>query len=297
MLKPTPAVARATRILDFMATRPYESFTLTELAGVLQISPTSALAILHALEAAGYVRRHPVQKTYVLGPALLVLGDGARAHHRLLDTGIAEIELIADETHAECSIGIAAGDDVLIVALAGRPAVDVADVRVGERVPFRPPWGAALVAWRDEADVERWIRRAQPTVELERHLRDALAAVRSRGYSIARESDVRMRFGTAMRRLVDHPDERLDDDATEQLFTELARGQIVELRDGEPVNVISAPVFDSHGDVVMQLSLQGFPMDLSAGQVHALGERLRAGSLAISRRASVAPARRASATS
>ena len=53
MLKPTPAVARATRILDVMATRPFESFTLTELAAAVQISPTSALSILHALEAAG----------------------------------------------------------------------------------------------------------------------------------------------------------------------------------------------------------------------------------------------------
>jgi DNA-binding IclR family transcriptional regulator len=297
MLKPTPAVARATRILDFMGARAYESFTLTELAVAVQISPTSALAILHALEAAGYVRRHPVQKTYVLGPALLVLGDGARAQHRLLDAGIAEIELIAAETEAECSIGVVAGADVLIVALAGRPAVDVADVRVGERIPFRPPWGATLVAWRGDAEIDGWIRRAQTTPELERHLRDALAAVRHRGYSITGESDARMQFGTAMRRLVDDPAERLDDEATERLFAQLVRGQIVELREGDPVIVISAPVFGSGGDVVMQLSLQGFPTNLPAAEVHALGERLRAGALAISRRASAAPARRASAVS
>ena len=84
MLKPTPAVVRSTRLLDFMATRPYEAFTLSELAAAIEISPASALAILHALEAAGYVRRHPVQKTYVLGPALLVAGVLGNLTDRLL---------------------------------------------------------------------------------------------------------------------------------------------------------------------------------------------------------------------
>jgi DNA-binding IclR family transcriptional regulator len=297
MLKPTPAVARATRILDFMAARAYESFTLTELATAVEVNPTSALAILHALEAAGYVRRHPVQKTYVLGPTLLVLGEGARAQHRLVDAGVAEIEAIAAETRFECSIGFPAGDNVVVVALAGRPAIDVPEVRVGERVPFRPPWGAALVAWRGEDEIERWIRRAHASPQLERQLQDALAATRARGYSIARESEARVRFGSAMHRLVDHPGEQLDDEATEELFADLARGLIVELHEGEAVTVVSAPVFDSAGDVSMHMTLQGFPPNLPAADVHALGERLRAGALAILRRASTPPARQAPAAS
>jgi DNA-binding IclR family transcriptional regulator len=293
MLKPTPAVARATRVLDVMAARPFESFTLTELAAAVQISPTSALSILHALEAAGYVRRHPVQKTYVLGPALLVLGDGARAQHRLVDAAVAEIEFIAAEAHAECSIGVVAGDDILVVGLAGRPAVDTADARVGERVPYRPPLGAALVAWRSDVDIDGWIRRARPTHELQLQLREALAEVRRRGFAITRESEARIRFGSAMRRLVDQPDLRLDDEATEQLFAELAGGLVIELHDDDAVSTVSAPVFGGGRDPEMQLTLQGLPRGLRASQVHALGERLRAGAHTIERAASSPPRRAA----
>jgi DNA-binding IclR family transcriptional regulator len=292
MLKPTPAVVRSTRILDFMATRPYEAFTLSELAAAIEISPASALAILHALEAAGYVRRHPVQKTYVLGPALLVAGEAARAQHRLLDAAASEIEVIASETHAECSIGVVAGNDMLIVGIAGRPSVDIADVRVGERVPFRPPWGAVQVAWDNEKAIAAWLARAKPTEELERQLRDALTATRARGYSMGRESDARVQFGSVMRRLVDHPTERLDEPAAERLFAELARSLIVEPREGDRVNTVSAPVFDSSGQVAMQLSLQGFASDLPIAEVRTLGERLRAGAHAIARQADATPARR-----
>jgi DNA-binding IclR family transcriptional regulator len=292
MLKPTPAVVRSTKLLDFLAARPYEAFTLSELAAAVEISPASALAILHALAGAGYVRRHPVQKTYVLGPALVVVGEAARARHRLLDAATAEIELIAAETHAECSVGVAAGHDMLIVAIAGRPAVDIADVRVGERVPFRPPWGAVQVAWESEETIAEWVARAAPSPDLEAQLHDALAAIRARGYSLGRESDARIQFGSAMRRLVDHPTERLDEEAAERLFAELARGLIVEPREGDPVNTVSAPVFDNSGQVAMQLSLQGFPTDLPLAQVHAFGERLRAGAVAIARQAAAAPVRR-----
>lgn len=292
MLKPTPAVVRATRVLEFMAARPYEQFTLSELASAVKVGPTSTLAILHALAGAGYVSRHPVQKTYVLGPALLLLGEAARAQHRLLDAATEEIELIAAETQAECSVGVVAGADMLIVAMAGRPSVDVADVRVGERVPFRPPWGAVHVAWANDEVARQWIDRAQPNSALEKQLHDALAAIRRRGYSIGRESDARIQFGSAMRRLADHPAERLDDHAAEELFAELARGLIIELDADDQVNTVSAPVFNSQGHVAMQLSLQGFRKNLAPTDVHALGERLRNGALAISRQASTAPARR-----
>jgi DNA-binding IclR family transcriptional regulator len=148
------------------------------------------------------------------------------------------------------------------------------------------------VAWEREETIAEWVGRAEPSPELEVQLHDALAAIRARGYSIGRESDARIQFGSAMRRLVDHPTERLDEQAAERLFAELARGLIVEPREGDPVNTVSAPVFDNRGQVAMQLSLQGFPTDLSLAQVHALGERLRAGAVAIARQATATPVRR-----
>ena len=84
----------------------------------------------------------------------------------------------------------------------------------------------------------------------------------------------------------------LDDEAAELLFAELARSLIIEPREGDRVNTVSAPVFDSSGQVSMQLSLQGFPADLPIDQVRALGERLRAGAHAIARQADATPARR-----
>ena len=62
--------ARVIDVMNFLAARPTESFTLTEIALHLGLSNGSAHRVLTTLAESQYLSRHPKTKTYSLGMAL-----------------------------------------------------------------------------------------------------------------------------------------------------------------------------------------------------------------------------------
>src|SRR4051812_14520364 len=103
MVKPALAASRAVRVLDYLSLHPGRPCTLTEIAKALQVSPASMLAVLAALTDAGYIVRHPAHKTYVVGPALVAVGNAAVIQHPVVPAAQHELELVADELKAQCS--------------------------------------------------------------------------------------------------------------------------------------------------------------------------------------------------
>src|ERR1039458_5209422 len=75
MTRPALAAARAVEVLNFLASHPGESFTLSELSRHLNLNMASGLSVLKALTDAGYVHRHDSHKTYSLGPALVARSE------------------------------------------------------------------------------------------------------------------------------------------------------------------------------------------------------------------------------
>ena len=120
MGRPALAAGRAIEILTFLAARPTESFTLTEIAEQLDLSLASCHASMKVLSDAGYVSRHPVHKSYELGPALVAVGHAALERHRAIDLARDEVRRLADDLGLEAIASVPIGDDLVVLARAGR---------------------------------------------------------------------------------------------------------------------------------------------------------------------------------
>lgn len=74
----SPPTERVVQVLDHLVAHPEARFGLSELARRLGMSKPTCLGILTALTDAGYLMRHPADRSYGLGPALIVAGRAAQ---------------------------------------------------------------------------------------------------------------------------------------------------------------------------------------------------------------------------
>jgi DNA-binding IclR family transcriptional regulator len=254
--KQVPAAARTLAILDFLAAHPTESFTLSELARELGIGFGSAHALLDAMTSAGYLVRHPSHKTYRLGPSTIAVGHAALESHPIIEVAREEMRRVADELDLECLASVPLGDELVVVARAGRAHPGRPLARVGDRLPLVPPLGTMFVAWSGEEVIERWLARADPTgsPDAELRYRGVLDSARALGYSVGIWADDKSKpIGPK-----DGDPNVLDLDADAAY----------------PVMYIAASAFDHRGEVALVLNLDGFSAPLPSTQITTLGERL-----------------------
>jgi DNA-binding IclR family transcriptional regulator len=275
MARPALAATRAVAVLDFLAAHPAEPFTLSELATRLDINVASAHAILGVLADAGYVVRHPRLRTYTLGPSVIALGSAALEHHAVVDLARDAARRLSDEVELEVAVTALAGDDIVFLARAGEHRARGIPIHVGQRVPLVPPLGSVFIAWAPDEAVTAWRSRAPKAKGID----EALAGVRSRGYSVALELETRRGIADVLDHLADAPSDRQLRGTLDDLVTELgsAEYQVASLERGRlyDVSMIAAPVFSPAGDVALALTLVGFEAGLSAEQVAEYGERVR----------------------
>jgi DNA-binding IclR family transcriptional regulator len=265
-IRPSPSAHRATRLLNYLAARRAESFTVSELARALKLNRATCQAVLMALEDAGFVRRDQRTKAYGLGPALIPLGEAALSSLEVVEEARPEIDRLASVTGLEAVASVALDATVLIVVVAGAPRRG-GTLRVGQAVPLRAPFGTAFVAWAGDDAIKTWLDRATSlTAELRRHYVSSLAAVRERGYSITLEIGSPERLAMAMAEMASQAGD-LDDLALNQLLYE---EYVLPERD-EPgphrIEQITVPVFDAGGGVPLVIGLTGFAHDLTLEQL------------------------------
>ena len=284
-------------LLDFLAARPTEAFSLSELARRLDLNKSTTHAMLTTLTDAGYVARHPVEKSYTLGPALVAIGEAAAAAPSIDITQYArdEMRAMADEFGVQCVASRIIGTEIVIIAHTGTREPLGQTLSVGNRLPFVPPLGTVFVAWSSAPEIDAWLRRLGPSAqksELARY-RQAVAAVRERGFSIGLEADARRRLGRAAA-------ER--DPDVEDIVEELGHEEYILLeleRSGSyQLSLVAAPVFGPDGAVVMAIAMFGFRSPLDAVELTA-GNRVVAATRAVTdathgREPDVAGSRRAS---
>jgi DNA-binding IclR family transcriptional regulator len=271
MPRRAPAVERAIAILNLLATRPSERFTLSEIARDLELNKATLHAILWALTDAGYLMRDEDAKTYGVGPALIALGNAATASSPAVDAALPEMRALSDDLGLDCVASAAIHDEIVILARTGTPGPFGLNIQPGMRIPLVPPLGTVFVAWSDRATIDRYLARVDPGKdELERY-RGAVDAVRERGYSVGIARG-------AYRRLVE---------ALEAAGQAAVAEGVKGLREDEyalvevdtagsyRLNHIGAPVFGSDGEVTLALFLIGFQDQLPAEQIPHYGERLR----------------------
>jgi DNA-binding IclR family transcriptional regulator len=279
MARPAPAVARALQVLDLLVTHPSERFTLSEVVRRTGMSLGSAHAVLAVLEGSGYVVRHPVRRTYTLGPAVIAAGTVALEHTPATRVALDEAAALAKEIGREVLVTAVAGSDILCVGRSGTPTPHGPVLREGERVPLMPPLGAVFLAWAERDHVDAWLARA-PSSETEQDRgRRMLDVVRSRGYAIGMASLVQQTFNDTLISLTDDPRRselrRNLDELLVALSTDDYELASIDPRRTYDIGMIAAPVFDGEGRVTVAISATGFPPAMSASDLVREAERVR----------------------
>src|SRR5580704_9415796 len=120
MVRPAPAALRATQILDFLVAHPTQGFTLSQIARANDMNVATARTVLAVLTDAGYLVRHGSSRTFALGPLLVAAGNAALERYPAVDVARKEINRVSREFGVELLLTVAAGDDIVAVARAGR---------------------------------------------------------------------------------------------------------------------------------------------------------------------------------
>lgn len=197
---------------------------------------------------------------------------------RIVDRAFPAMQAAADDLDVEVLATASIGDQLVLVGSSqangiGSPYY----LRLGQRMPFRPPVAMPLIAWREDAEVQRWIDRAGEGLSADR-LREMLRRVRDRGWSLVLRSPEQVRFERAV---ADLP---LTDATREQIAEVNEAIEGLRLDNYEPGRIdpaetyaprlITAPVFSENGEVRVVLSLYQMPRELSGADVVRYGDRL-----------------------
>jgi DNA-binding IclR family transcriptional regulator len=271
MARRAPAVERSIAVLNFLASRPDERFTLSEIARSTDLNKATLHAILGALTEAGFVLREEERKTYGLGPALVALGGAAIESNPAVQLALPHMESLSNELGLDCVASTAIEDQIVILTRASSPRPFGIEVEPGQRLPLAPPLGTVFVAWSSQAEIDRWLAKIGPSAskpDIQRY-RQAVDTVRARGYSLG--------LGGEPVPKEERPKGRprtLEDNVRSIRVDEYA---LIELDNSSAyrLNHIGAPVFNQHGRVTLALFLIGFQGDISAAEVPQYAERLR----------------------
>lgn len=253
------AASRSLGVLAFLAAHPPQPYTLTELARELRISASSMHGILSVMAQTGFVRRHPVHKTYSLGPMAVAAGHAAESQNREIELAKHELAKVADAHGLRWAIVVVV-DGWMVTLGRGGPLTGHHSTFVGQREPHVPPFGSFFVAWSPGSE-DQWLARAEPPLSAAAIAQygDALAAVRCEGRAVLVSQ--RGRLQIAVR-----------NDAG------VKAGGLLAPFDTIPdcrVYYVGVPVFDAFGNVCLGMFVDEFPRGTSAELVDDVAEELR----------------------
>jgi DNA-binding IclR family transcriptional regulator len=187
---------------------------------------------------------------------------------------------LAEGLRLECLTGAIVGDELVVMAEAGRPERLEHRPRVGQRLPNSPAMSSVGAAFADEPEVEAWLDRLGPGVSEETRdgYRQAAAGVRARGYEVGLETPTRQRIGAVLAELATVPRDPTLQQTLTDLVGELA-GEDDKLLDPDPalrhpVNNIQAPIFDGDGRCIGGVTLLGFDRPLARRDIEAYSQAL-----------------------
>ncbi|CAN7583534.1 helix-turn-helix domain-containing protein [Phenylobacterium sp. LjRoot219] len=263
MSRSSPSAHRVAAALDFIAARPGRSFTLSDLARALRLSPATCHALLVSLVEVGYLYRAS-DKAYVLGPALLQIGRTAAEHASPLQIAKPEMRALADEFEAICSAFVRDQDEVIVRERATSAAHLGFSTPLGARLRLRAPFSASFYAW-SPGEAEAWLDSSSPspTVEQRDLMRRSMAFAREHGF-IFNIRNPAVAVAT--------PEETFAAERNE--FPIAAPGELDPDRD-YMLAALNAPVFAGPGRVAFVLGLMGFSGSVPGREVERIGRRLR----------------------
>jgi DNA-binding IclR family transcriptional regulator len=291
MARPALAATRATEIINFLAARPREAFTLSDLVERLNVNVASTHAILKVLSDVGFLTRHPRHRTYTLGPSLIAIGTVALEQHPAIAMACDEASPLSSRLELDVLITTPVGDEIVYVARSGPHRPRGMPTHVGQRMPLRPPLGSVFLAWSSDDEVEAWLARAigEPTQEMLDTYRQSLEDVRGRGYFVGLETPSGSGEGRSASEIAKDPSTDKQIAELEILVRQMARTPSYPAHDLDPltrydVMSISAPAFDERGSVILAVNLVGLPAAVTGEEVRAYGEAVRDAAMVVTKR-------------
>lgn len=267
MSRSSPSVLRVVAVLNFFADHPGQAFTLTDLVRALKLSRATCHGVLAGLVETGYLYR-TTDKSYVLGPALLNVGEMAKAHFSPLQVAQPEMRKLADEFDAVCAAAFREGHDVVVRERAAAVSHLGYSSPRGTRLPLLPQFAPPFFAASSPAEIKTWTTALVPPAKADQldALDKGVSFVRAHGYlfSIFRPGEDQ---STSSRKW-------LDGQAPIEDTPMLAAYELVDDRTYR-LGFVTAPVFDARRRVAFCLALQGVNRDLSGKEIAQVGARVR----------------------
>ncbi|WP_082694867.1 IclR family transcriptional regulator [Mycobacterium lehmannii] len=271
---PSPPTRRVIDVVELLARASTGPRTLAEICRELGISRSTGHAILATLSAGGWVRRDPLSGKFCLGSGFphppTVYAPAWDALREPLQ------ELCSTLGMAACVSEVRDGHIIVIESAA--PAGGRSQVQAGQRLPFVAPFGREFVAWAPAPVRRDWMVAAGPVNDVYRaRMPKVLDEITRRGYGIERLSDPLLKVFAALLAVEDGdaPDPvavRLAGAVAELTVVDFLPGELAEV-EHSPLATVSAPIFDTDGNVVLTVSAQPYSR-LTLERVRAIGEHM-----------------------
>lgn len=244
---PSPPTQRVVRVVELLSRHPAARLSLAQIVREAKLSRATAHAVLTQLTADGWTVRDD-NGNYGLGSGLVTLARRTEAAFPLRALAAEPLRALAEHVGAPVFLAERDGETITITEVLGTPSV--AWIRLGLRLPVRPPICREFVAWAAEPERQRWLAAAEDTTR--ERLRTVLDAVRDRGYSVERLADESARMLDMLASLRDSP---VTDSVRSTLGDVLAELITIdylpdELGAANAVVTVAAPVFDAESRVV-----------------------------------------------
>lgn len=153
-----PALIRGLEILQTLSAER-RKFTLTEVAGSLGVTRSSAYRLLYTLGHLGFVDYDADQKSYSLGSQVLRLGYGYLASRDLVEVAMPHLVRLRDRTGWSAHLGELHGRDVVYLARVATRRSIASTVHVGTRLPARTTtMGRVLLSGLSDQDLRELYR-------------------------------------------------------------------------------------------------------------------------------------------
>lgn len=265
MSRSSPSVLRVVAVLNFFADHPGQSFTLTDLVRALKLSRATCHGVLTGLVDTGYLYR-TTDKSYVLGPALLNVGEVAAAHFSPLQVAQPEMRRLADEFDAVCSAAFRERGEVVVRERAAAVSHLGYTSPRGTRLPLLPQFAAPFFAGSSPKEVQDWIDDLDPRCS--RDQADALL----RGIEFVRKHGFQFNVRQKGAKGDDQTRQWLDEGAPANMPI-VAEFRLVA-RHNYDLSFIAAPVYDARRKVAFVISLQGLNQSRNGAEIQKIGERV-----------------------
>ena len=270
MARPSPQTDRVRAIVRLLTEAAGRGATISELAAGLGQTPGTLVPVLASMTDGGFVVRHPSDRRYHLGPALIEPGRVAGERF----PGLSAVRRVMTELVGETGFPVFAfqreRDHARLVDAVLELAHPAPWMRVGDVLPIEPPLGSVFVAWSGRAAIERWLARVP--AEVGDTLRARMAASVERGFVV--ELRPPMPLVPQLTRLVGRGQQmrRAERLAGPALGIEAFLVHDLAARSSYEVSTLCVPVRrPGRSDVAMSLNLVGFDQPITGARLRRLG--------------------------